>query len=370
MMKRMTACLIALALLMVATSVSAELTKVEVKTRADIGASGFEKIVGTAYFEVDPIDPHNAVIADIDKAPRGPSGRVSFSSDIYIIRPKDAARSNGIALVEVLNRGRKLVLSGFTKGATNDPVSDADLGDRFLLDRGFTLVWIGWEFDVRRVNGLMGIAVPSAQGVNARVWADFVPANTNERQTVGDLVGYVPADPAAADSTLTVRESQFGAERPIDRTRWTIDATNMVGLTGGFEPGCIYRVSYRSKKLPISGLGLAAFRDVGSWIKFAPGALVTTGKALAFGSSQSGRFLRTFLYNGLNGDEKGRQVYDAAWVHIAGCGGARRERARRDADVAHDVQITRFPVQANQATRDPISGKVDRAPPTTTARGA
>lgn len=348
---------IALLLLVSASRVGAEVTRVEVKTRTDIGASGFEKIVGIAHFEVDPKDPRNRVIADIDKAPVNAAGRVEFSSDLYIIRPKDEAKSNGITLVDVLNRGRKPVMTGFIRNGANDPASDADLGDRFLLDRGFTLVWVGWEFDVRRQNGLMGISVPSAQGVDAPVWGDFTPSNSNERQTVGDLVGYTPADPAAPANALTVRDNQFGKEVRIERSRWTL-AGDVVTLTGGFEPGRIYRVSYHAKELPISGLGLAAFRDIGSWAKNATDAPVHAKQALAFGSSQSGRFLRTFLYNGMNGDEKGRQVYDAVWAHISGAAILDVNARGATPTSLTMYEITRFPY-ANQATRDPISGRTE-----------
>jgi hypothetical protein len=336
---------------------SAEVTRVEVKTRAEVGASGVEKIVGTAYFEVDPKDPRNQVIADIDKAPVNARGRVEFSSDFYALRLKDDTKFNGIALVDVLNRGRKLVVTGFTRGGAIDPQTEADLGDRFLLDRGFTLVWIGWEFDVRRQNGLMGITVPAARNASGTVSADFTPANANEAQTVGDVAGYTPADANAADSTLTVRDSQFGAPQPIERARWSLK-DNVVTLKGGFEPGRIYRLTYRPASWPVSGLGLLAFRDITSWIKHAPDALVHARQALAFGSSQSGRFLRTFLYLGLNGDEQERQVYDAVWAHIAGA--ARLDVNARGATPTSLTmyEATQFPY-ANQATRDPISGRTD-----------
>ena len=135
MMKRLLPVVAVLSILQPAAQAAAEVTRVDVKTRAEIGGSGFEKIVGIAHFEVDPKDPRNHVIADIDKAPVNSSGRVEFSADLYIIRPRDAGKSNDIALVEVLNRGRKLIVNGFTRGGSNDPSSDADLGDRFLLDR-------------------------------------------------------------------------------------------------------------------------------------------------------------------------------------------------------------------------------------------
>src|SRR4051812_33514469 len=90
---------------MSATYAAGEVTRIEVKTRADIGSSGFEKIVGIAHFEIDPKNARNQPIADLDKAPMNGAGHVEFSSDFYIIRPKDASRSNDIALVDVLNRG-------------------------------------------------------------------------------------------------------------------------------------------------------------------------------------------------------------------------------------------------------------------------
>ncbi len=295
----------------------AEVTRVDLKTRADIGASGYEKLVGTAHFAVDPKDPRNQVIADLDKAPTNAAGRVEFSADFYVLRAKDAAKSNGIALVDVLNRGRKTVVTSFTRGGSIDPVSEADLGDRFLLDRGFTLVWIGWEFDVRADAGLMRIALPSARGVNGAVAGDFTPSDTNAKQTVGDLFGYAAADPASTENTLTVRDNQFGKADTIERARWTLNG-NEVTLAGGFEAGRDLPTVIPAGRMADLGLGMAAFRDIGSWIKHAPDAVVRARHTLAFGSSQSGRFLRTFLYHGMNGDEKGRQVFDAVWMHIAG----------------------------------------------------
>src|SRR4051812_5105768 len=88
----------------------AEITRIEVKARAAVGTSGYEKIVGTVHFAVDPKDLRNAVITDIDKAPVNAAGKVEFSADLYIMRPLDAARSNGVAFVDVVNRGNKTIL--------------------------------------------------------------------------------------------------------------------------------------------------------------------------------------------------------------------------------------------------------------------
>ena len=103
----------------------------------DLGASGYEKIVGTIHFAVDPKDPRNRTVVDLDKAPVNAAGRVEFSSDLYILRPK-APRGNGAALVDILNRGNKVVLNGFNRGGSPDPATENDLGDRFLMRFGFT----------------------------------------------------------------------------------------------------------------------------------------------------------------------------------------------------------------------------------------
>ena len=149
------------ALVAVASAAYGEVTKIDVTSRTPVGSSGYEKIVGTAHFAVNPKDPHNRVIADIDKAPVNASGLVEFSGDVVILRPLDAAKANGIALIDVVNRGRKTIMTTFDRGATADPVNDADLGDGFLTRQGYTLVFVAWEFDVARQATSMRLEVPS-----------------------------------------------------------------------------------------------------------------------------------------------------------------------------------------------------------------
>ena len=153
---RMKNTVLALAILLgVAPSVQAEVVRVEIARRADVGTSGYEKLVGTIYFAVDPAHPRNAVMADLDKAKKNGQGLVEFSADLYILQPKDAARRNGVALVEVSNRGNKGLLSGFARAAgSRDPTTDGHLGDGFLTAQGYTLVWVGWQFDVAAEDGI------------------------------------------------------------------------------------------------------------------------------------------------------------------------------------------------------------------------
>jgi Alpha/beta hydrolase domain len=342
------------ALVAVASVASGEVTRVDVASRKPVGTSGYEKIVGTAHFAVNPKDPHNRVIADIDKAPVNGAGLVEFSGDIVILRPLDASKSNGVALVDVVNRGRKTIMTTFNRGAIADPAADADLGDAFLTRQGYTLVFVAWEFDVARQPTSMRLEVPAAQGATGLVRGDFTPNDAAPEQTVTDLAGYSPAQADATDTTLTVRDGPFGRPEIINRSRFTVKG-NTVTLTGGFTPGRTYQLSYRPEKFPVSGLGMAAFRDVSTWVRHAPDALVRAPKTIAWGSSQSGRFLRTFLYYGFNNDEKGRQVFDGVMAHIAG--GARLSLNVRGAEptALSMYEIATFPFTPS-AERDPISG--------------
>ena len=91
------------------------------------------------------------------------------------------------------------------------------------------------------------------------------------------------------------------------------------------------------------------------WLKHATDANVKVQRALAFGSSQSGRFLRTFLYYGFNADEHDRQVFDGVMAHIAGASRLDLNRAWATPTNLGQFDATSFPF-ADQALRDPASG--------------
>jgi hypothetical protein len=345
------------ALTATAGTAGAEVTHVDIARRADVGASGYEKVVGTIHFALDPANPRNAVIADLDRAARGADGRVTFSADLYILRPKDAARSNGVALIEVANRGNKGLLSYFGLAARGgvDPSTDADLGDGFLTRLGYTLVWVGWQFDVERDGGRVKLDAPVARGVSAVVRASVIVDRPTDTTTVTDLVGYTLAADGP-DAALTVRDGLYGTPEPVVRGSWSLRG-HALTLQGGFVPGRTYELSARATDLPIAGTGLAAFRDTATWLKHTPGAVAPVRYAYAFGSSQSGRFLRTFLYYGFNSDERGRQVFDGVMAHIAG--GARLSINERGARPNQSkAPSPAFPF-ADSAMRDPISGRVE-----------
>lgn len=299
----------------------AEVTRVDIARRADVGISGYEKIVGTIHFAVDPADPRNRVVADLDKAPVNGAGRVEFSSDLYILRPK-APRGNGAALVDILNRGNKMVITGFNRGGSPDPATENDLGDRFLMRFGYTLVWVGWEFDVPERPAAMRIHVPVAtdrgQAIAGVVRARWTASDGANEFAVSDLAMYDASDPAGPDSRLAVCAALRAATcTAVSRDDWRVNG-HTVTRQKGFEPGKTYEVSYRATNPPIAGLGFIAIRDTTSWLKHQPDALAPVQYAYGFGSSQSGRFLRSFLYEGFNTDERDRQVFDGVMVHIAG----------------------------------------------------
>jgi hypothetical protein len=362
-MRRMRTSSFTLVALALAATAGADVTRVDVARRMDLGSTGYEKIVGTIHFAVDPKDPRNRRVVDLDKAPLNADGRVEFSSDLYILRPKPP-RGNGAALVDVLNRGNKTVLNGFNRGGSPDPATENDLGDRFLMRFGFTIVWVGWEFDVGDRPLAMRIHVPAATdhgkpitGVVSAAWT------ANARSTefvVNDLAFYDAADPAGPDSSLRAcRGFLDDACTELPRAKWRVSG-HSVTFDGGFEPGTTYRIRYRAANPPLSGLGFVAVRDTTAWLKNQPDALAPVKYAYGFGSSQSGRFLRSFLYEGFNTDERDRQVFDGVMAHIAGS--ARIDlNARWSTPTALGVHnATSFPF-ADASLRDPVSGAPDGA---------
>jgi hypothetical protein len=138
------------------------------------GASGaYELMVGKVYFAVDPALAANRIIADIDKAHRNPAGQVEFSSDLYVLKPRDPARGNGAVLYEVSNRGRKGMLAMFNRGTGSlDPRTETDLGDGFLMEQGYTLVWLGWQHDPPEQPGLLRLHTPVAKGITGTAPCD------------------------------------------------------------------------------------------------------------------------------------------------------------------------------------------------------
>src|SRR5262245_47337870 len=295
------------------------------------GAAGpYEKLIGKVDFGVDPNAPRNAMIVDLKLAPRNASSEVEATADFYMLKPVDPARGNGRLFYEIGNRGGKSILATFQKATGSpDPTTEAEFGDGALMRQGFTLLWMGWQWDVPDRPGTMRMEMPIATD-NGRRITGLVRGNfiLNERAATAPLAdrnhkAYPVLDPANAENTMTVRDEPTAKGTPIPRSKWRFGDAGTVSLDGGFEPGRIYDVVYRTADPRVIGLGLSGTRDLVSFIKYdRTGANPARGITFAFGwgVSQSGRFLRHFLYQGFNEDEQGRRVFDGVFDQVGGAG--------------------------------------------------
>jgi hypothetical protein len=291
------------------------------------GAGAYERLTGKVHFTVDPKARANQLIADIDLAPRNADGLVEFSADFYMLKPVDPKLGNGTVLFEVSNRGGKGMVGMFDDSpSSRDPREEKDFGDAFLLRQGFTLVWLGWQWDVPNQPGLLRLFTPIAtnkgQPITGVVRSEFTADGPAGGFTLADRnhLPYLVADPAEPGAQMTVRDRCDDTRRVVPRAQWrfTEDRGNVV-VDGGLTPGRIYEVVYTAKDPPLVGLGPTGIRDFLSYLKYGPGDFQYP-HVLGFGTSQSGRFLRAFLYNGFNADEQGRKVFDGVWAHVAGAG--------------------------------------------------
>jgi len=289
-------------------------------------AGGYEKIDGNLRFGVDPMHPLHTQITDLDRAPRNGAGLVECAADFYLLRPRDGARGNGTLLLDVPNRGRKLALAMFNSTLrAADPTTEEDFGNGFLMRHGYTVAWVGWQPDVPRVDGLMALDAPAARGVTGLVRCEFRPNLPARQLPLADRY-HIPQPTTALDdpeARLTVSEHAGAEPVMVPRASWRFPDPTHLELDGGFVPGRIYTLIYRAQDPAIVGLGLVAVRDTAAWLRFGSAAdgnpcAGTLARADAFAVSQSGRFLRHFLYLGLNEDERGRSVFDAMIPHVAG----------------------------------------------------
>ncbi len=321
--------------------VQARVVRVEITSRTDIqegkpfgNAGAYEKIIGRVYFAVDPANLHNRQIVDLDKAPRNAHGEVEFSADLYLLKPKDMAKGNQAVLFEVSNRGGRGILS-LVNGR------EGEYGDGFLMRQGYTIAWVGWEFDLSSQGEHLRLSAPIAHDpggkeIHGLVRTDFTPAEKRDDMPLGHILlgpdggnSYPVDDPASDKNKLTVRDTPTGQRQVIPRSDWSfahvVDGKltadpHYFHLNSGFVPGKIYELVYTSKNPAVAGVGLAAVRDFLSYLKYDPQATAPVKRAYAVGISQSGRFLRHFLYQDFNAEEKGRQVMDGVIAHVAGAG--------------------------------------------------
>src|SRR5262245_828606 len=361
-------------------------------------AGAYERLDGTAYFEVDPKDPLNAVIVNLDRAPRNARGMVEFSSPFVILKPVDPAKGNHKIFYAINNRGNKQAISYFNFGqGGNNPSTAADVGDGFLMRLGYTIVDAGWEGDLVPGNNRLVPTFPVAVNADgspivARIRIEYSDRTIPDKGTftlplegAANFAAYPAADTKTSSSSLTVRDSVNGARTAVPADRWAFGTcpngaaslaandTNIC-LFDGFRADRLYELIYQAKSPIVMGLAYAVTRDVGSFLRYEmkdsagnPNPLAESAtrvgitRIYSFGGSQSGEYQREFLYLGFNEDEAHRKVQDALWVHKSGTHRpfANVEFADPNTyaleDDRHDFLGTSYPPFTFAVTTDPIS---------------
>jgi len=282
--------------------------------------AGYEHFVGTALIALDPTRPANRRIVDLERARRDPDGLVRFEADVVLLR----APAPGPLLHVVANRGLVTALPYGAQG-WSPATGVIDPGDGWVLRRGFSIIWIGWQWDVERRTGAVGIDAPEALDDRGTPMAGqarlgFQPITDVAVRRLADEVlpfmGKFQALPAQdledPSAVLTEREWFNGPRQVVPRTAWRFRDPEHIEIDGAFRARRHYEVTYRTWRCPITGAGLAAVRDVIASVKEDYAA------ALTLGVSQSGRWLRQFLLDTANADESGRTVFDGVHCHIAG----------------------------------------------------
>ena len=383
---RITAAIVAALLLVAASAADARVTKLKIVEKQSPAFGGYtfpgvgqyEKLIGKGYGELDPNDPKNAVIVDIKLAPRNARGKVEYAFDFYILKPIDLTKGNHKVMYEPPNRGRKTHGSLNRGLGTNDPgsVTNAqELANTFLLPRGYTMVWSGWDASAGSDNANYNITITLPVAKNS----DGTPITgpSYEYIVTGDTaydLNYPAATLDQSKATLTHRVHLDDVPQVVPASGWAYDANGTsIHLTPTgtrFTQGDIYELSYVAKDPTVNGVGFAAVRDFNAFLRYEKADDDGTRNPLAGDitriyteiSSQPGRMLNDFRTFGFNQAENGKIVFDGMLQWIAAADGinmngrfsqpGRTERNRQDQLYAEGV----FPF-ANQRLKDPISGK-------------
>jgi hypothetical protein len=353
------------------------------------GVGTYDKIVGVAFGEIDPHDPKNAVIVDIMLAPRNARGNVEYSFDFYILKPTDLSKGAHKVMYEPPNRGRKTWASlgrfpvgGNDPGSVTDPVA---LGNAFLMPKGFTMVWSGWDKSAGNNGANFNTRIGGPGGPDT----SLAIATNNGQPITGPAYEYIVVGPNTTSFTLfypaapqdngvlTHRVHLNDKPDTVPASGWEYTNGNKTAIRlkpagTPFVANDIYEFSYTATGPSVNGLGFAAVRDWNAWLRYEAGDDHGTANPLAGDiqriyteiSSQPGRFLNDFRHLGFNQAENGKKVFDGLMQWIAAGDGinmnyrwsqpGRTERNRQDHLYAEGV----FPF-ANVSTTDPFTGKTD-----------
>jgi hypothetical protein len=355
------------------------------------GAAGpYEHLSGTAWFEVDPANPHNRVIFNLDRAPRNAKGLVEFSAPVFIIKPVNAALGNGKIFYSVNNRGNTDL--GFVADAAR--VSSRV---RQQMELGYTLVDAGWHGDgipnARQLFPKFPVATQAdGQPIVGPLRLEFSgggQGSAYSQPLAPTWRAYEAADTDTRHSTLTVRERADSPRVPVAADAWAFGTCPTgraslqpghtdICLFDGFSADRLYELIYPAKNPIVMGLGYAVTRDVGAFLRYrrwddagtpnpiAPAGAITPARIeYGFGASSTGMYMRDFLYLGFNEDETGRRVFDGVFIHT---GGALRLFANVEfahptfyagQDAHTDYLSNAQPPFTYGMARDPVSGVSD-----------
>ncbi|WP_394173824.1 alpha/beta hydrolase domain-containing protein [Thalassotalea litorea] len=360
--------LIAAFMMVIASPVTqAELVKQTVDSRKEFNIQGetYQAISGKFHFEFDPQHSANQAINDLKLAPTNQRGKVEASANFFIIQAKDPKQRRG-ALVEVSNRGSKAALRYFNFAqASKNPDRTDLLGDNYIQSLGLSLVWVGWQGDVSPGANVMRADLPVLDGIEGFARSDWTLDTPHSKLSVAHKSGIeaiYPIDLSKKDQAwLTRREGRDNLKVVVSKERWQLTSDGKI-IIGDFQPG-IYELVYPTRNPQVSGIGLGIIRDTGEYLKneispyYAP-------KTMAFGVSQTGRFLRQFLYQGFNETELGQLAFDGMLVHTAGAGrGSFNHRFAQPSRDGHRMSAFFYPTDifpfASEQLRSQITRKKD-----------
>ena len=325
----------------------------------EFGKSGqYKEILGLAKFSIDPNQEINKKITDIKNLATNSDGMVEFSADVHIMLPVDMNKSNKKIIYDVNNRGNKVMLSQFNSASRGIMVAgvapEDDIGNGFLMEEGYTLVWLGWSNDAPPIDGKLRLYSPeiskNGHPILGKIYSQFQPLKDVNQIMLSDRM-HVPF-PAynTNDKEAILSFKKYPDDDPVEipRDKWrfawddgneVLDNPNFIYMDEGFKAGIMYQISYKAYGAKATGLGLAATRDLISYLKYSEDKNNPTSSdidyAYAFGVSQSGRFLRQFIYLDFNYDSLDREVFDGIIPHVAG--GMRGEFNQRFGQASKDL---------------------------------
>ncbi|MEE9442507.1 MAG: alpha/beta hydrolase domain-containing protein [candidate division Zixibacteria bacterium] len=322
--------------------VSAKVVRLDISSREIIqnseeqSMSGpYEMIKGIIYLEVDPNDPANELIVDLKLAQRNSRGNVEFSTEFELCKPVNSDRGNHRLLYFVNNRGNKMGKWHFNYHTDKN----------WLWANGWSYLWCGWNCDVEESDGKLNINLPvindNGNTITGEIYTEIISYSDEVVYSMplvwGGSISYAPVTLENTNAVLSKRRYRWEEPIEIPHDSWSFARwedgnvtpdSGFLYVVDGIEPGWLYDLVYIGKNPKVTGLGLAAIRDVVSFFKYEnisnDGVINPLADAIdyaySWGHSQSGRLLNHFVYQDFNGDERKRIVFDGIMANCPGAG--------------------------------------------------